>query len=205
MALGAWLGGLAGCGGAADGLTPEQAPLPIRPVSDPQVAPDWYYGWVTQEDRTPDGAPREMLLISTTRGRDWRPPDGPDGYALRAVLLDRSGRAVRAPGSFRVFLVREPDRATSEALLAWEIPPDEAARRFHEGILDGYVLQLDCGWGPPGVPPAQPAAGPLPRPGAYMLVVRWTAADGSGQVTRTVAFQDRIESEWQDITTQASE
>jgi len=180
LALAAALVAAPGCDPSGPNVRMRPFPPPAEPLAQPELAEQWYYGWVTDRDVLDPAGVRDMIVIGTTAGRDWRPPDGPDGYALRAVLLDAAGEATRAPGSFKAFLVQEPARSTSRAIRAWWIRPDEAAERYAPGIMPGYVLQLD--WGPEPPPPH----------GTYMLVVRWEARDANYRFTRNMVFAERM-------------
>ncbi len=154
-------------------------PPPVQPISDPLVARQWYYGWEKQENLLSTDQPVDIQLFLTMRGRDWRSPDGPDGYAIRVCLLDETDQYVRAKGRLKAFVVHEPARATSRALHAWQVPADEAERRIR-GAPVGYILQLDWGDATP------------PRRGTCMLVVRWESQDGSCRLTKNYVFEDLI-------------
>jgi len=159
---------------------PKPSPLapPVEPAEAPGLAKLWYYGWVNEHDEIEDGDVRAMILVGPTSGRDWRHPAGPDGWAVRIVLLDHRGKPVRAPGTIEVFAVRDPERPTSEALYAWRLDEAETARRYRMGWAPGYVLELDWGRRRPT------------RGGTFMLVVRWTRADGRNRLTRNCVFED---------------
>jgi hypothetical protein len=119
-----------------------------------------------------------MLFILGTRGRDWRQPAGPDGYVLRAILLDENDKPVRADGMFRAFVVAGPNARDARAVKAWRIGPEQAARRFSEDQWPGYLLELDWLDGLPT------------RHGVFMLVVRWRGPDETARFTRNVIFED---------------
>ncbi|MFW6133359.1 MAG: hypothetical protein ACOC8F_05630 [Planctomycetota bacterium] len=153
---------------------------PVLPSDGQALADRWYRQWVDEPDRIGDGEVQEMVLLLGGAGREWREPKGPDGYVVRAILLDGEGSPTRTRGEFRVFAVHKPSGPEPRPLCAWTIPPDQAEPRFREGITPGYLLELD--WG----------GRPAPA-GLVMVVVRWTAADGSARITRNVVFEDMMD------------
>ncbi|MFW6061277.1 MAG: hypothetical protein ACOC93_00560 [Planctomycetota bacterium] len=182
---------MAGCMGRSLVEPPMVEPIPrLGPVEGPDgamlesqaIAQRWYYGWVEQQDVTTECPVQDMLLVLSTRNREWRVPEGPDGYVLRAVLLDEQGSPTQAEGAFQAFAVWHPGRPDHEALYAWSIPPELAEQRYSGGMLPGYVLELD--WGVKHAPPP---------PGEAMVVVRWQSGDGTCRLTRNVVFEDRID------------
>jgi hypothetical protein len=174
-----------GCAGRPLVETPLEPPL--DPVPSPaEQAENWYFAWEMQRDVT-SSSPQSMLLIAGGEGREWRTPPGPDGYVVRAVLLDDRGRPTRAEGEFEAFVVHQPAGPDPEPLFAWSVSPAEAAKRYHEGITPGYLLELD--WGPGATPPT----------GQKMLVVRWEGPAGQ-RITRNVAFEDGLDHGIQTIT-----
>jgi len=172
---------LAGCAepeaapSAVTGLAPALEPSPSADLAD-----EWYHGWVDQEDIASGTPVRDMILIMSMSGRDWRWPEGADGYVLRAVLLDSTDKPIDAGGELSAFLVQEPSRPEAKALYAWSLNRQETRARFRRGVVSGYLLQLDWGDRPPA------------RGGTFMLVVRWTADDGAGRITRNIIFEDRL-------------
>ncbi len=185
LLLAAFAAGCNGAGGASR-LGPA-----VAPSSDPTLARRWYYGWAEQEDVLTDCPVRRISVALTSRGRDWRPPEGPDGYAVRVFLLDHLDRYIRADGTLQAFVVQAPfDPYAKKALYAWSVSADEAAGYFRKDKVAGYLLRLD--WGD------DPAA---PR-GTFMLVVRWVSKDGKCRImAEPLVFEDRIEHE---ITTTTS-
>jgi len=173
----------AGCNGSATATTGGIGP-PIAPSPDAGLAERWYYDWEEEGDLLVDGQVRDMLFSLSTRGRDWREPEGPDGFPVRVFLLDVLGRPVRGGGSLRAFLVQWPhDPAAKKGLYAWSIEPEQAQRCFRQDKVPGYLMRLDWGEAPPG------------RDGEFMLVIRWISSDGKHRVTRNLVFQDRIRHE----------
>lgn len=154
-------------------------PPPIKPLADETMPLAWYYDWVDQEDRKGPEVD-DMLFILSARGRSWREPAGPDGYAIRAILLDSNGQPTKVSGKIRVFVVQDPDRKDALPLFAWQLDCPETERRFVKDGWPGYLLQLD--W----------EKGPSKASGTYMLVVRWVSADGKLRFTRNVVFEDVI-------------
>jgi len=169
-----------GCAGRR--LTAPPFAPPVMPLPQQTVARQWYRQWENEADIIEGQPVRDMLLILGTRGREWRMPEGPDGYVLRVVLLDEKGRPIRRDGSFQAFMVHRPAGPEPRAMFAWTVDSEQAARRFQEGNVPGYLLQLD--WGA--------ADSPMPE-GLVMLVVRWIGPGGVNILTRNVVFEDRIQ------------
>jgi len=170
-----------GCGGGA-----APAAIPAPPVTAPvdaDLASRWYYAWEREGDLLPpDGRVRDMFFILDVRGREWREPTGPDGYAVRVCLLDAEGRPIRADGALKAFLVYAPfDVDDKKALLAWSIDRQRAGRHFRQDQMPGYLLRLDWDGGSP------------PPGGEFMLVIRWLGDDGKYRLTRNIVFKDRID------------
>ena len=169
-----------GAGGCAGPGKPPTPPQPIPPVFDPARAEQWYRGWERQRD-VPSNDVRDMVFFMGSRDRDWRNPVGPDGYAIRVILIGPEGDPQEVEGSFRVFLVKNPAEPGARATHAWLVPPEDIPRRFRaEGLWSGYVLQLDWGDGP-----AEPEQN-------YMLVVRWVSENEMHWITRNVQFPEEI-------------
>ena len=177
LLLAAWM---PGCNGTSISPGADVAP-PITPGPDANLPEQWYRGWETEQDVLAGSEVDDMFFILGTRGRDWREPDGPDGYPVRVCLLNGLGQPIRADGGLQAFLVHAPaDPHSNKALYAWSVPPDLARRRFRKDKIPGYLLQLDWGANPP-------QAG-----GDFMLVIRWTSTDQRHRVTRNIVFKDRI-------------
>jgi len=168
-----------GCAG--NPLTQPPFAPPVMPRPQQTIARQWYHQWEKEADVIEQQAVQDMLLILGTRGREWRIPEGPDGYVLRVVLLDEKGRPIRQDGALQAFMVHHPAGPEPKAMFAWSLDSDQAARRYDEGTVPGYLLQLD--WGVPDAP--MPA-------GLVMLVVRWIGPRGDNILTRNVVFEDRI-------------
>ncbi|MBS3734625.1 MAG: hypothetical protein KGY99_06835 [Phycisphaerae bacterium] len=154
------------------------------PTLDPversrQLAERRYYQWVDEHDRLDGADIGEMLLLLGGGAREWREPRGPDGYVLRALLLDGEGKPTRRDGRFEVFAVHRPSGPEPLPLRAWTISAEQADKRYRKGITPGYLLELDWGYKP------APA-------GLVMIVVRWTSANGAVRITRNVVFEDRM-------------
>ena len=96
-----------GCDGA-QGRTGTNLAPPIAPSRNEALADRWYHAWEKQEDVVADSEVRDMFFVLGTRGRDWRKPEGPDGYPVRVFLLDGLGRPIRAEGALHAFLVSSP-------------------------------------------------------------------------------------------------
>ncbi len=166
----------AGCSGRTL-VAPPLAP-PIGPTGTDDLAEERYYEWVDESDVTEGSPVKEMVLMLGVAGREWREPAGPDGYVLRALLLDDEGRPSREEGRFEVFAVVHPAGPEPRPLAAWNITVEQADDRFRGGITPGYLLELD--WGRPD---------PTPE-GLTMVVVRWMDEDREYRITRNVVFED---------------
>lgn len=178
-ALGLVLAGcVCGCERAMVNAPAALAP-PITPSPNAELADRWYHNWETQDDVLAGSDVDDMFFILGLRGRDWRQPEGPDGYPVRVCLLNRVGQYVHAEGALYAFLVQAPaDPYAHRALCAWSVLPEEAERHFRQDKTPGYLLRLD--WGP--TPPQ--------ADGGLMLVIRWVSRDGKYRVTRHLAFMD---------------
>lgn len=170
-----------GCSGAQGRANADLAP-PIAPSPDPDLARRWYHGWENEGDLIAGSAVRDMSFTLTSRGRDWRPPGGPDGHPVRVFLLNSLDQYVREDGSFQAFLVHSPfDPYRKRALYAWSVSAEAAKDYFRQDRVAGYLLRLDWGQDLP------------PGSGTFMLVIRWSGKDGNHRITRNIVFPDRIE------------
>ena len=170
-----------GCDGA-QGRTGTNLAPPIAPSRNEALADRWYHAWEKQEDVVADSEVRDMFFVLGTRGRDWRKPEGPDGYPVRVFLLDGLGRPIRAEGALHAFLVSSPlDVREKRPICAWSVSAEQTGKFFQEERIPGYLLRFDWGAGPP-----QATA-------EFMLVIRWVSSDGKCRVTRNIVFNDRIE------------
>ena len=177
LLLATWV---SGCNGTGRSPSADVAP-PIMPGLDANLPEQWYHGWETEKDALAGSEVDDMFFILGTRGRDWREPEGPDGYPVRVCLLNGLGQPIQVDGAIQAFLVHAPaDPRANKALYAWSIRPGLTRRRFRKDKIAGYLLQLD--WGP-----NPPQAG-----GDFMLVIRWTSSDRRHRVTRNIVFKDRI-------------
>jgi len=140
---------------------------------------NWYIDWADEGDIS-DKDVKDFLFIASPKGRDWRAPAGPDGYLLRVILLGRDEKPVRKDGKIQAFLVRNHGEKNAQAVCAWEISPEMAADYYDESTWPGYVLPLD--WG----------KGPEKPEGCYLLVIRWTSADGKARLTRNTIFEEAV-------------
>lgn len=175
------MGCAAGCSGPGAAPAVNLAP-PVTPRADADLARRWYYEWEGQPDAVAGGVVRDISIVLTSRGRDWRQPEGPDGYPVRVFLLNGLDQYVRADGAIQAFLVYAPlDPHRNKALCAWSIDAEEARRHFRQDKVAGYLLRLDWGASPPA------------RTGTFMLVIRWISKDGQQRLTRNIVFNDRIE------------
>ena len=100
------------------------------------------------------------------------PPEGAGGVCSPHATSE----SIQIDGTIQVVLVARPDQPGARALAAWEIDPEQARARWRRILLPGYALQLDR---------RLPARG-----GEYMLIVRWTSADGKARITRNTVFED---------------
>jgi len=157
-------------------LSPSPPPA-VLPIGGTERAEAWYYQWVTQAD-SPSETVTDMLFILGGRGRDWRGPAGPDGYAVRVILLGANGQPVTAEGNFQAFLVASPDKSNARAVCAWSLAAEQTERRLRHDRLSGYLLQLD--WG----------QSPVASDDTFMLVIRWASLDGYSRFTRNVVFEE---------------
>lgn len=165
-------GCVAGTGGA-----PGAGPTaPVSPLSG-ELAGRWYRQWAWQED-VPASGVRAMSFAMSMQNRDWRPPGGPDGYAIRVLLQDALGRSVQAAGTLEAALVQAPGPG-ARPLYAWALSGEEFAERYRLGKPPGHVLRLDWGATPP------------PRGGTFLLAVRWSSLDGTSRFIQNIIFEDR--------------
>ncbi len=168
--------------GCQDKAKLADSPKAIKASDNRELAKRWYYQWVNEPDKRGTDV-SDMLFVMGYRHRDWRPPAGPDGYALRAILLSKDDAGVAAPGRFQAFVVHRPRSSASEAIYCWDIDESESQRSFTDDKWPGYLLQLDWGGGLAG------------RSGTFMLVIRWTSSDGKVRFTRNLEFEDKISNE----------
>ena len=170
-----------GCNAAQRGASADLAP-PIATSPDTALAGRWYLAWEEQSDVLGGGEVRDMFFVLGSRGRNWREPDGPDGYPVRVSLLDGLARPIRAEGTLLAFLVHAPlDAYRKKALHAWSISPQQTEKCFREDRIPGYLLRLDWGENPPS------------ESGIFMLVIRWSSKDGTRRITRNLVFNDGME------------
>jgi len=171
---------LAAVGGCAGGLGAPKTPPPAPPVLPIQaeMADRWYRQWAYEED-IPGREVRGMSFSMSMSGRDWREPEGPDGYAIRVYLYDALSRTVKADGMLQVILVAAPGPG-ARPLFAWSIDAGRMPEHFRPSKPPGYLLQLD--WGAAAPPPA----------GSALLAVKWTSLDGSSCFIQNIIFKDRI-------------
>lgn len=154
---------------------------PVSPLSDQKIPRNWYLQWAQQRDIA-DKIVKDVVFLSSSKGRDWRDPSGPDGCLIRVILLDADGNPVYVPGRIRAFLIKDPDRNDASVISGWQIGPNEAQHYYDDNDFSGYVLPLDWGQGPESS-------------GLLMLVVRWESPDGRARLTRNSIFEENIVAE----------
>ena len=135
---------------------------------EPQVTPaKWTYDDFCKQDcqiPAAGDAVAEIALSYLSRGRDFREPEGPDGYVLRMVLMDEGYNSVAVEGDLIVALfaelAEEENQAALRPLRYWQLPGRFFSRYWLKGkLLNSYLLRLD--WGPDEMPK-----------GNYILAVR---------------------------------
>ena len=156
-----------------------QAPSEIIPVVNADLADKWYRQWASQRD-IPSDEVRDMVFMLGTQARDWRDEPGPDGYAMRIVLVGPEKEPVQAEGSIKVILVERPHHWSSQGAFAWHLSAAETRQRFRQDGISGYVLRLD--WG----------SGPAQQRGIFMIAVRWIGKDGRTRLTRNIQFEEVV-------------
>lgn len=149
----------------------------VRPLAEPLLpfshGRDWQYQDFTEGscvEPVPGDVIHEMLLTYISRGRDFTPPGGADGYVLRVILLDDEFNSLPIKGSLFVGLFSAQqgrnDSGLRSALLRWRIAPGTLERYWYEGnVLSSYLLRLD--W-----------ADETPLKGNYILAVRFEYMQG---------------------------
>jgi len=126
----------------------------------------------------------ELLLIYVSSGRDFRAPEGPDGYLFRIVPLEKSYHPKPAKAKVTIALYRDQEldnnQPLSEPLRIWQIPRQQIENHWViSQDLDGYLFRLD--WGLQG-----------PGPGNYRFLVRFDYFHNEKNITicRAMPFQD---------------
>lgn len=161
--------------------TPVETIRPVMSLNNPEIAKNWFFKWANQQDIA-DKTVKDMVFLSSTKGRNWRQPDGPDGCLLRMILLDADGKPVFEPGTIRAFLVKNPHRNDASVVAGWQLDIKQCETYFDDTQFSGFVLPLDWGDGPG-------------RGGLMMIVIRWENADGNARFTRNSVFEDTIVSQ----------
>jgi len=127
--------------------------------------------------------PAEVLLSYVSTGREFRSPEGPDGYVLRIIPLDDRERARRISAEALVVLRREGTASAAPPappLRAWRIAAGRLEHYWMQSrLLPSYVLRLD--WGDPP-----------PERGNYRLGVYLTFRGQGGPevICREIPFQE---------------
>jgi hypothetical protein len=103
----------------------------------------------------PTGPVAEVLLTYVNAGRDFHTPQGPDGYVLRIIPLDKNYRSVRGAADVNIVLVAETSRKTGSTLSTpvcfWHISAQNLNAHWTTShLLDSYVFRLEWGTHPPG-------------------------------------------------------
>jgi len=133
-----------------------------------------------------NGPVREVLLTYINAGRDFRDPQGPDGYVLRIIPLDNKYRPVPVPAEINIALypatVAKNNSTYDPPMRFWRISAPDLARHWTpSALLDGYLLRLDWGEISPG-------------PGNYILLVSFSYKHKKNVTTicRIMTFQDQL-------------
>ena len=174
---------ISGCQSSKAPDQPLRLAEPIAPQAETILEP-WNDCF---EKPQPSGQKRlvtEMLLSYLNRGRDFRGPQGPDGYLLRVILLDRNSRPVRIPADVTVALFAETGQknypARDRPVRLWQIRASNLDEYWTpSNLLDSYLFRLD--WGPVG-----------PGPGNYRFLVRLSYKQQNIRETlcSEITFQD---------------
>jgi hypothetical protein len=126
----------------------------------------------------------ELLLIYVSSRRDFRAPEGPDGYLFRLVPLDKSYHPIPVKAEVTIALYRDQEwvksHPGSDPLRIWQIPTQQIENHWViSQDLAGYFFRLD--WGLQG-----------PGPGNYRVLVRFDYFYNEKNITicRAMTFQD---------------
>jgi hypothetical protein len=135
---------------------PLRLPPPILPAAKTTFGPDYVEECVNNTSiKEADKPIAEIVLAYVGSGRDFRDPQGSDGYVLRVIPLDSSHHEVKLAADVFIGLYRGVDKDNlqgSVALRAWQLSADTPADYWiATSLLDGFMFRLD--WGPEALPP----------------------------------------------------
>ena len=181
---------LAGC--TATVLPSVQLAAPAPPIAPA----DWTSDDAQEFSQACFGAPQplnqndpiaEVLFNYNNGPRDFRPPEGPDGYILQIIPLDNDFKSTPLTGRLTFILFAgsalKPDGSIGQPVNIWRIAqPDLAQYWMPTHLLKSYLFQLD--WGEV-----------IPEPGNYEFVVH-IAYEHDHQVVnicRALSFYEKQE------------
>jgi hypothetical protein len=103
----------------------------------------------------PAGPVAEVLLTYVSAGRDFHAPQGPDGYVLRIIPLDKNYRPVRGAADVNIVLAAETSRKNGSTLSTpvcfWQISAQNLEAHWTTShLLDSYLFRLEWGTHQPG-------------------------------------------------------
>jgi len=180
--------GLTGC--TAPVLPSAPWAIPVAPIAPADWTPDdaqeFSQACFSAPEPLDQASPIAEILFNYNDGpRDFRPPQGPDGYILQIIPLDSDFKSTRLTGRLTFILFAgsalRPNGSIGQPVNIWRVAQQDLAQHWMPThLLESYLFQLD--WGDV-----------IPEPGNYEFVVH-IVYEHDGQavnICRALSFYEK--------------